>query len=204
MATIKNEGSRRIFKSDFLESLTRAHISVPLTLFYGVAMVLMAYEFYKEIIPAWQLIVTFICGIFFWTIFEYFVHRYVFHVGRGASNWRKNLQETIHGVHHEYPRDKGRLALPPVLSVIVSSFFIVVFKLILGDFGFPAVAGFLTGYATYLVVHYSVHAFRPPKNFFRRLWINHSIHHYKDPNTVFGVSSPVWDYVFGTIPKEKF
>lgn len=203
MATIKNEGSRRIFKSDFLESLTRAHISVPLTLFYGISIVLMAFEFYRKVLPAGQIILVFLGGMFFWTIFEYLIHRFVFHVGNSASSWRKNLQEAIHGIHHEYPRDKGRLAMPPVLSVMVASFFIFLFKVTLGNYGYPAVSGFLTGYASYLIVHYSVHAFRPPRNFFRRLWINHSIHHYKDQNTVFGVSSPLWDYVFGTMPIDK-
>jgi sterol desaturase/sphingolipid hydroxylase (fatty acid hydroxylase superfamily) len=82
--------------------------------------------------------------------------------------------------------------------------FIALFRLIFGEYGFPMVGGFLTGYATYLCVHYSVHAFRPPRNFLRKLWINHSMHHYKDQNTVFGVSSPLWDYVFRTMPSYKF
>jgi sterol desaturase/sphingolipid hydroxylase (fatty acid hydroxylase superfamily) len=51
-----------------------------------------------------------------------------------------------------------------------------------------------------------VHAFQPPKNFFKVLWVNHSIHHYKDGEVVFGVSSPLWDYIYGTMTvrsKEK-
>ena len=33
----------------------------------------------------------------------------------------------------------------------------------------------------------------------KQLWINHAVHHYKDGNAVFGVSSPLWDYIFGTM-----
>ncbi len=48
-----------------------------------------------------------------------------------------------------------------------------------------------------------VHAFQPPKNSLKLLWLNHSIHHYKeDEHILYGVSSPVWDYVFGSVPKK--
>jgi sterol desaturase/sphingolipid hydroxylase (fatty acid hydroxylase superfamily) len=204
MAEIKHEGSRQIFDNPFLEKLTRTHISVPLILFYGTATVLMVYEFAEGSLSSWEIVVAFCTGIFFWTLFEYTVHRFVFHVKPNAPQWRKNLQETLHGVHHEYPRDKGRLAMPPIVSVVLAVLFIFLFKLIFGIYGYPLLAGFLTGYASYLLVHYSVHAFRPPRNFLRRLWINHSLHHYKDPNRIFGVSSQLWDYVFGTMPKVKY
>ncbi len=59
--------------------------------------------------------------------------------------------------------------------------------------------GFLVGYASHLAVHYLVHAYPPPKNFFKALWVNHSVHHYKDGEVVFGVSSPLWDYIYGTM-----
>jgi sterol desaturase/sphingolipid hydroxylase (fatty acid hydroxylase superfamily) len=72
----------------------------------------------------------------------------------------------------------------------------------MGDFVFAFLPGFLVGYASYLGVHYMVHAYQPPKNFLKTLWINHSIHHYKDGEIVFGVSSPLWDYIYGTM-KEK-
>jgi sterol desaturase/sphingolipid hydroxylase (fatty acid hydroxylase superfamily) len=204
MAEIKHEGSRQIFQNPYLEKLTRTHIAVPLIIFYGTAIVLMIYDVFNTTLPVYQVFIAFFAGILFWTLFEYVVHRFVFHTGESASEWRKNMQETLHGVHHEFPRDKGRLAMPPVVSVVLATIIILVFKLIFGVIGFPLVAGFLTGYASYLIVHYSVHAFRPPKNIFRRLWINHSLHHYKDQNQVFGVSSPLWDYVFRTMPKEKY
>jgi sterol desaturase/sphingolipid hydroxylase (fatty acid hydroxylase superfamily) len=57
------------------------------------------------------------------------------------------------------------------------------------------------GYAGYLFVHYIVHAYPPPKNRLKQLWINHSVHHYKDGKKAFGVSPPLWDYVFGTMPE---
>jgi sterol desaturase/sphingolipid hydroxylase (fatty acid hydroxylase superfamily) len=58
------------------------------------------------------------------------------------------------------------------------------------------------GYAGYLSIHYMVHSFQPPKNFLKILWINHGIHHYKNGEEVFGVSSPLWDYIYGTMVKK--
>ena len=70
---------------------------------------------------------------------------------------------------------------------------------LLGDFAFAFLPGFLVGYSLYLSIHYMVHAFQPPKSFLRHLWVNHSVHHYKNGEVVFGVSSPLWDYVYRTM-----
>jgi len=48
-----------------------------------------------------------------------------------------------------------------------------------------------------------VHAYPPPKNIFKMLWINHGIHHYKNGEMIYGVSSPLWDYIYGTMKEKK-
>jgi sterol desaturase/sphingolipid hydroxylase (fatty acid hydroxylase superfamily) len=116
---------------------------------------------------------------------------------------REKIQYIIHGVHHEFPKDKDRLAMPPLLSVTIATILLLFFRLMLGDLAFSILPGFLVGYAAYLAIHYMVHVFQPPKNIFRRLWINHSIHHYKNGESVYGVSSPLWDYIYGTLDPEK-
>jgi sterol desaturase/sphingolipid hydroxylase (fatty acid hydroxylase superfamily) len=116
---------------------------------------------------------------------------------------KDKLQYTVHGVHHDYPKDKDRLAMPPFVSMFYALIFYVVFKLIMDDFALYFLPGFLIGYAAYLGVHYIVHAYQPPKNFMKVLWVNHAVHHYKDPEAAFGVSSPLWDYIFGTMPKKS-
>jgi sterol desaturase/sphingolipid hydroxylase (fatty acid hydroxylase superfamily) len=71
----------------------------------------------------------------------------------------------------------------------------------MADYVFAFLPGFLMGYAVYLGMHYMVHAYQPPKNFFEYIWINHSVHHYKNGELVFGVTSPMWDYIYGTMAK---
>jgi sterol desaturase/sphingolipid hydroxylase (fatty acid hydroxylase superfamily) len=73
----------------------------------------------------------------------------------------------------------------------------------MGDLVFAFLPGFIVGYAAYLAIHYMVHAFAPPKNFFKILWINHGTHHYKNGEFIFGVSSPLWDYIYGTMRERK-
>jgi sterol desaturase/sphingolipid hydroxylase (fatty acid hydroxylase superfamily) len=199
MAEIKQSGSGQMFKNPFLERLTRTHISIPLTLFYGAAIAAIIYTtIYTGITPA-EIIGMFFAGFFLWTLLEYLIHKYLFHIAEFNPKLER-LQYTLHGIHHEYPRDKMRLAMPPLVSIVLAIGFFALFYAIFGLYGFSFGAGFVAAYASYLLVHYSVHAFVPPDNFLRKLWVHHSIHHYKDPKSAFGVSSPLWDYIFGTMP----
>ncbi len=120
-----------------------------------------------------------------------------------TSELKRKIAYNIHGIHHEFPKDKGRLAMPPVMSILLAVTFFFIFYILLNTSVFGFLPGMLTGYSYYLFVHFIVHAYQPPKNAFKHLWINHSIHHYKDNTIIFGVSSPLWDYVFGTIPKNS-
>ena len=116
---------------------------------------------------------------------------------------KERLQYVLHGAHHDYPKDKTRLAMPPIVSVALASVFFIFYRLLLGKLGIPFTAGFVAGYASYLCVHYSVHAFPPPKNFLRFLWIHHALHHYQQSDAAYGVSSPLWDFFFRTMPEKK-
>lgn len=193
----KNTGTKVLFKSPILEKLSRTHISVPLVIFFSFSAFLLYWSTTHTSLSLWLTITLFLVGMLFFTWVEYNMHRYVFHM-KTYTKAREKLQYTMHGVHHEFPKDKTRLAMPPLLSVTIATILLLVFRVILGDFAFAFLPGFLTGYAMYLSVHYMVHAFQPPKNVFKYLWINHGVHHYKNGEVVFGVSSPLWDYIYGT------
>ncbi len=195
----KTDGT--LFKNRFLESLTRTHIAIPLTIFYGGAVVIVGYSLYAGLVAPWANLWMLLAGFFFFTFVEYLVHRYVFHIHPDTPS-REKFQYTFHGVHHDFPRDKTRLAMPPVISIVLAIVFIAFYRLLLGSYGLPFAAGFLAGYASYLCVHYSVHAFKPPKNFLRILWVHHALHHYQQPERAFGVSSPLWDVIFRTMPQK--
>lgn len=194
----KNKGTKTLFKNPILEKLSRTHISVPLTVFTLYAICLLYWSVTHTTLTAGTTIGLFFLGFISFTFVEYLVHRYVYHLST-HTEWRKRFQYKAHGVHHEFPKDKDRLAMPPLLSITVATILLLLFRLVMGDLAFAFLPGFLVGYAFYLAVHYMVHIYQPPKNFLKLLWVNHSIHHYKDGDQVFGVSSPLWDYVFGTM-----
>jgi sterol desaturase/sphingolipid hydroxylase (fatty acid hydroxylase superfamily) len=194
----KNKGTKHLFKNPILEKLSRTHISVPLTVFFSYAAALLYWSITHTSLTAITTAGMFLLGFVLFTWVEYMTHRYVFHMDT-YSKWREKLQYTIHGVHHEYPKDKDRLAMPPLLSITISTLLLLGLRAVLGDLVFSFLPGFLVGYAYYLSVHYIVHVYQPPKNIFKALWINHSVHHYKHGEYVFGVSSPFWDYVYGTM-----
>lgn len=196
----QNKGSKQLFQNPVLEKLSRTHISVPLTIFFIYSSGLLYWSITHTALSLGTTVAMFFVGLLAFTWVEYMVHRYIFHISTHTEA-RAKFQYTAHGVHHEFPKDKSRLAMPPVLSITISTLLLLLLRLVLGDLVFSFLPGFLTGYAAYLSVHYMVHAFQPPKNFFKVLWVNHGIHHYKNGEGVYGVSSPLWDYVYGTMSK---
>jgi 4-hydroxysphinganine ceramide fatty acyl 2-hydroxylase len=193
-------GSAQLFESPVLEKMSRTHISIPIALFFIISTISGYYGYTHTTISLLSAFGIFMLGWLVFTLVEYVMHRYLFHM-EPDSPVKDRVQYTMHGVHHDYPRDKDRLAMPPYVSLLYTALFYGGFRLIMGDAAFFFLPGFLTGYAMYLAVHYVVHAYQPPKNFLKVLWVNHGIHHYKDPDKAFGVSSPLWDYIFGTMPK---
>ncbi|WP_236636804.1 sterol desaturase family protein [Sinomicrobium soli] len=197
----KHKGSPKLFDNPFLEKLTHTHISLPLIIFTVIAAVLIYYGIVEKGFHVPEMILLFLAGLIFFTFVEYLMHRYLYHMP-ATSEKRKKVAYTMHGVHHDYPKDKSRLAMPPLLSLIIATVFFVIYRAVMGDYVFGFLAGFLMGYTAYLGVHYSVHAFKVPNNFLKVLWYHHSIHHYREPDRAFGVSSPLWDHIFRTMPRK--
>ena len=194
-----HKGSARLFNNPLLERLTRTHIAIPITLFLVYAAGLLYWSVTTTDIPVATTVALFFTGLLVFSLVEYLTHRYVFHMETNTER-KKKMQYTMHGVHHDYPKDKDRLAMPPLASLTIATLLLIIFELFMHDYVFSFLPGFLTGYASYLFVHYIVHAFQPPKNVFKVLWVNHGIHHYKHQDKAFGVSSPLWDIVFRTMP----
>ncbi|CAM4146346.1 fatty acid hydroxylase [Cytophagaceae bacterium 50C-KIRBA] len=194
----KHSGSKQLFENPLLEKLSRTHIAIPVSLFFLTGMVLLYFAFTYAVLDNVVILSLFLVGFFGFTFIEYWVHRSIYHI-EPTTEARSKFQYIAHGVHHEYPKDKTRLAMPPVIAVLVVGLLFSISYFALNNYAFAFFPGFIWGYASYLLVHYCVHAYPPPKNFMKMLWVNHAVHHYKDGNSVFGVSSPIWDYVFGTM-----
>lgn len=192
----RNE-SVRFFDNDFIERFSHVHPVTPLVFFVPV----IGYTLYLALGPRGLSIVAtaglFVLGLVLWTLVEYAMHRYLFHY-EPTSRWGKRLHFFVHGAHHDYPHDASRLVAPPAFSLPVAAVF---YGLFLGLFGrlAPALfAGFIFGYLCYDMIHYATHHFPMKRGV--GLWLRqyHMRHHFKDDHHGYGVSSPLWDYVFRT------
>jgi len=199
---IDNKGSKRLYNNPFLESLTRTHFLIPVTFYYLVSAAVVSYILWFSFVGIIPIIWIYILGALFFTLVEYLIHRFVFHFNAKTEHEEK-IQYNIHGVHHEFPRDKDRLVMPPVMSVVIATAFLLVFKFLFGNYGLVLFAGFSAGYSNYLLIHYFIHAHKPPGNFLKFLWTHHSLHHYHSVKSAFSVSFPLWDYLFGTMPQKN-
>ncbi len=198
----KHKGSAQLFENPTLERLTHTHIALPVSIFLLTAVISAWYGITRGLMVGLSGVGLFLGGWLLFTFVEYCVHRYLYHMP-ASTEARAKLQYTMHGVHHEYPKDKTRLAMPPIITVFVAALLFVVFRFVFGSLAFGVLAGFTFGYALYLFVHYSIHAYAPPQNFLKVWWSHHAMHHYRQDEEAFGVTTTLWDRVIGTMPKAR-
>lgn len=193
----------RLFKSDFLESFSRVHPVVPLVLYVPIVGIMLYQSVISQLIAGSGIFVLMVAGIFTWTLAEYLLHRFFFHIP-AKTPLLKRLYWIIHGIHHDYPNDSKRLVMPPAVSVPLAVFFFMIFSLMFGNaLVYPFYAGFVSGYLLYDTIHYATHHFRMRGRLGQWLKQHHMRHHFQDNRKAFGVSSTVWDHVFRTMPVKK-
>ncbi|KAI8365535.1 hypothetical protein BD560DRAFT_401811 [Blakeslea trispora] len=140
-------------------------------------------------------------GIIIWTLLEYLLHRFFFHLDDMLPDHQAAfvLHFVIHGFHHYLPMDRLRLVMPPTLAIMIA------YPLVsLGHFLFPpmmahgVIAGGFFGYILYDCTHYYLHHAKVFKYHFTEMKKYHMAHHYKNYEGGYGITSKIWDYCFGT------
>jgi sterol desaturase/sphingolipid hydroxylase (fatty acid hydroxylase superfamily) len=197
----------RLFKSDYLEFFTHIHPVVVLLLYVPVVLFFLVRAFMDRGGQGLAGIAgIYVIGLVIWSLSEYLLHRYLFHY-EPTHPTLKWVWYLIHGVHHEQPQCKTRLVMPPILSIPLALLFFALFQVLVGTvigaplWVAPLFAGFVTGYIMYDMLHYAEHHLSMKWGFLKFVKRYHLLHHYKTPEHRFGVSSPLWDYIFGTRPK---
>jgi sterol desaturase/sphingolipid hydroxylase (fatty acid hydroxylase superfamily) len=134
-----------------------------------------------------------LAGLFGWTFLEYLVHRWLFH--------HAPVLRRMHEAHHTAPR--GYVASPP--GFLPAAAILIAYGLF-WSWGTSAVAavsaGALTGYLFYSFVHHATHHL-PHLNhaYFMQARRRHMLHHFGSQDADFGVTTGVWDRVFGTMSR---
>lgn len=145
-------------------------------------------------------------GLFVWTLVEYCLHRFLFHLDKYLpdNSIFLTLHFTLHGVHHYLPMDGYRLVLPPTMFILLAyPFYRLVFAIFPFYMACSGFAGGTLGYILYDLTHYFLHHAKLPK-FFQDTKTYHLEHHYKNYELGFGVTSRFWDVVFNTEITETF
>jgi len=200
--TARLSASPPLFQNRFLDFFSRIHPAVPALIFVPIIVALVVLGA-RDGQGALEIVLLFAGGLGIWTLTEYWLHRKLFH-------WEPDhpigsrLHFIIHGVHHDHPNDKLRLVMPPAASIPLSALFFGLFYLVFGlPTALPLFAGFLLGYLAYDYMHYYLHHFVPRSELGKQLREQHMRHHFQDHRYGFGVSSPIWDYVFRTMPRRR-
>ena len=202
---IHNKGQAQLFKNHYLEMLTKTHPLVIWGIYVPVIVGMLYYSIIVLEFETGRILLTFLSGMIAWTLFEYIMHRWIFHMVAESEKAQK-IVYIMHGNHHHFPRDKERLFMPPVPSLILASLIFILQYALMGWNVAMFFPGFILGYLMYGTMHYAIHAWNPPFKWMKPLWRNHHLHHYKDEGKGFGVSTTLWDHVFGTmfdLKKEK-
>ncbi|XP_043701977.1 dihydroceramide fatty acyl 2-hydroxylase FAH1-like [Telopea speciosissima] len=194
---VTKEGPR-FFASDFWEFLTQTVwwvipvIWLPVVFWCIFTCILMGHT-----LPQVSLLVA--SGIFIWTLLEYTLHRFLFHI-ETKSYWGNTMHYLLHGCHHKHPMDALRLVFPPAGTAVLSLLFWNLLKLVATPSTTPALfGGILLGYVMYDVTHYYLHHGKPSTEVPRKLKKYHLNHHFRIQNKGFGITSSLWDKVFGTL-----
>jgi dihydroceramide fatty acyl 2-hydroxylase len=194
--------SPQLFKSDFLNFFSRVHPMIPALIFVPVVVVT-EWLGGDHGLAAWKLVLFTVAGLAIWTLTEYWLHRLIFH-WEPDNEFGRRMHFIIHGVHHDHPNDKLRLVMPPAVSIPLSALFFLAFSLAFGlPAAYPIFAGLIIGYLGYDYMHYYLHHFVPRSELGKRLREQHMRHHFQDHRFGFGVSTPLWDVVFGTLPRRR-
>jgi len=190
-------GQPQMFNHPFLEWFTGTRPRTLVLIYLPVS----AYFVWAGVVAGWSPLVSSLLfggGVVLWTAMEYLLHRFVFHLTpRGRLGVL--FAYLIHGVHHAFPEDRRRWLMPPIVTVPVAAFLFFVLRLLVGTASAPVFAGAIFGYLVYDLLHYACHAGSLRGRVARYLRQHHLTHHFRTPEIQFGVSSPLWDRVFGTL-----
>lgn len=141
------------------------------------------------------IVVACVAGVLGWSFLEYAIHRFVAHVFTFETTFRReHLRHHRERNYYASTGQKARLAAMVTAALGVVSVPVV---------GWVHGAAFtLSLVATYLVyewVHRDLHVRAPWGAYGRWARRHHLHHHHADPNMNHGVTSPLWDWVFGTL-----
>lgn len=141
--------------------------------------------------------ISLISGIFTWTFLEYVIHRFIGHKKK-TDNPITHEHKHHHSQFDYFAPNWKKL----VLALIVLGSLTLLVGWPLGWlYGFSYSLGIAGMYLVYETLHKRAHTHAPLNKYGRWLRMHHFHHHFRSPKHNHGVTSPIWDMVFGTHKK---
>ena len=143
----------------------------------------------------------FALGLLVWSLFEYAMHRFLFHWDSDVAPIRW-LVFAVHGNHHTTPNDPLRNLMPPLVSLPISAAVWATCVAVLGMAGTWLFLGFIIGYVGYDVVHYACHQWPMRGRIGMAIKRHHMRHHHVDEEANYAITAIFWDRMFGSSVRE--
>ena len=134
-------------------------------------------------------------GAFTWTLLEYLIHRFAGHDRRLRGN-PFGVEHVRHHIEGDYFAPSYKKAIVALVAIAALS---APLMLALGG---PTGAAFIVGlvgcYGVYEVIHRRLHVSAGFGAYGRWARRHHFTHHFASARVNHGVTTPLWDFVFGT------
>ncbi len=198
MNKLKNQVHKEeLVEITFLKKMTTSHFNYYFGYVSNILLVTWlcshVFEGGQSLLVWYEWIYISVLGLFLWTLVEYLMHKYPYHI------WVSTF-EKAHKLHHERPYDLMGVPWYITLVSVVGIYFG------LANFLNPAylslyMASIWLGYIGYCVTHHAIHHWKFDNKLFKKLKKNHYIHHAR-PDKNIGMVTTFWDVVFGTLEKK--
>jgi sterol desaturase/sphingolipid hydroxylase (fatty acid hydroxylase superfamily) len=134
-----------------------------------------------------------VLGLLLWSFLEYTIHRFILH---GLEPFR-----TLHALHHLRPR--ALIVAPTILTGTLIGLLIFV-PAFFATSTLPATAitvGLLLGYFWYALMHHAIHHWPANRRMMQARKRAHALHHIQSMPANYGVTTSLWDRIFGSYEK---
>jgi len=185
----------RLFRNNLMEQLTLVSPPVfALTWTAFLAIVIYASWGVASLAVSIPLI---LLGMLGWTLFEYAMHRFLFHL-KPRSAFGRAFIFVAHGNHHAAPGDRHRNIMPPMVSLVISAVIWAALWALLGPIGSLLFLGFAVGYVVYDSIHYACHQLPMRGPLLSHLRRHHIRHHHAREEGNYAITATFWDRLFRT------
>ena len=198
MTQFKNQVHKeKLEEVTFLKKIASSHFNYYFGYVSNISIVIWlcthAFEGGESLLEWYEWIYIPSLGLFLWTLVEYLMHKFPYHV------WKSAFEEG-HRMHHERPYDLMGIPWYVTLVIVVGVYFG------LAQFLNPAylslyMASIWLGYIGYCITHHAIHHWKFENKLFKKLKRHHYIHHARHDKNI-GMVTTFWDIVFGTLEKK--